>query len=78
MNDKQKIVLVAVATVILGMLVFPPFNQKWSQGQVFSRGYSWIFVPPDDIATVDIGLLITQWLAVLVIGGIACFLLKDR
>ncbi len=79
MNEKQKKVLIAVAAVILGMLLFPPFHVTVTGGVVVWNGYSWIFGPSDyPQATVNIALLITQWIGVLIVGGIACFLLKDR
>lgn len=43
---------------------------------VVSQRYGWIFAPPY-MATVDIGLLVTQWIGVLIIGAIAYFLFKD-
>jgi hypothetical protein len=79
MNEKQKKVLIAIAAVVLGMLLYPPFQVRWRGGAVLKTGYGWIFAPdPEYAATVDIGLLITQWIAVLIVGGIAYFMLKDR
>ena len=46
MNKKQKTVLIAIAVVILGMLLYPPFHWRVAGGQVGSAGYSWIFDPP--------------------------------
>ena len=77
MNRKQKKALIAVAAVVLGMLLYPPFHVRWTEGRVFRTGYGWIFAAPSDMGTVDIGLLITQWVAVLIIGAIAYFLFKD-
>lgn len=88
MNGKQKKVLIAVAAVVLGMLLYPPFQWKGPGGSVASMGYHWIFAPPlynDLVApamnpyakTVNIGLLITQWIAVLIIGVIAYLFFKD-
>ena len=77
MNQKQKTVLIAVAAVVVGMLLYPPFHWQGPGGRVSRAGYSWIFNPPYDF-TVDIGLLLTQWIAVLIVGSIAYFMLKDR
>ena len=82
MNDKQKIVLMAVGALILGMLLFVPYKVYGRGGNVLSHGYDWIFTLPSRssvgfLASVDIGLLLTQWLGVLIVGGIAFFLLKD-
>ena len=82
MHKKQKRVLIAITVVILGMLLYPPFHWRGGGGEVASAGYSWIFDPPPSmsglLATVDIGLLVTQWFAVLIAGGIIWFMLKDR
>jgi len=76
MNGKQKKVLIIVAFVILGMLLYPPFHQIFKAGQVIGLGYGWIFEAPS-YATIDIGVLITQWIGVLIVGAIAFFMLKD-
>lgn len=82
MNKKQKIALIAITVVILGMLLYPPFHWIGKGGEVGSAGYSWISDPPRSmggfLAKVDIGLLLTQWLAVLIAGGITLFMLKDH
>lgn len=77
MNGKQKKVLIAVAAVVLGMLLYPPFHSVGPGGRVVGMGYRWIFAPPLYDRTLDIGLLITQWIAVLIIGAVAYLLFKD-
>jgi hypothetical protein len=83
MNNKQKLALMAVGALILGMLLFPPYIlYSKRSGKVFNHGYDWIFSLPSRsevgfLASVDIGLLLTQWVGVLIIGGIGFFLLKD-
>ncbi len=80
MNKKQKRVLIAITVIILGMLVYPPFHWRAEGGIVTSVGYGWIFDPPSPdssvLPTVDTGLLVTQWLGVLIAGGIIWFILK--
>lgn len=78
MNEKQKWVLIATAAVILGMLLFPPFHVTGTGEGTINFGYSWILNPPYYRATVNIAMLITQWIGVLIVGGIAYFLLKGR
>lgn len=81
MNEKQKKLLIAVLAVVTGMLIFPPFHVKLPGGTVRNLGYSLILDPPKlsyVTGTVDVGLLITQWVGVLIVGGIAFFLFKDR
>ena len=76
MNDRQKSVLIVAAIVVLGMLLYPPFHIIWTEGRVIGSGYRWIFNPPE-YATVDTGLLLTQWIAVLIVGAIAYLFFKD-
>lgn len=82
MNEKQKKILTAVLFVIAGMLILPPFHVRLPNGATRSLGYGFIFDPlkfsANYAASVDIGLLITQWVGVLLVGGIAFFLFKDR
>ena len=47
-------------------------------GRVFSGGYGYLFVPPNDYATVNIGTLLMQWAGVLIIGGILMLALRDK
>jgi len=81
MNDNQKLTLVAVMALIAGMLLFPPFHFRGMSGVIVNLGYGFLFSPPTISSgtpgAVDIGMLITQWLGVLAIGGIAFFMLKD-
>lgn len=72
MNDSQRKILIAVGSLIGLMLLYPPF-------QVMGRGlgYSWIFSPPYDAATINAGQLLVQWVAVALIGGIAYVLSKN-
>lgn len=83
MNEKQKKLLIAILAVVAGMLIFPPFHIKFPGGTVRNLGYGLILDPPHlgyvtGAGTVNIGLLITQWVGVLIVGGIAFFLFKDR
>jgi hypothetical protein len=86
MNDKQKVSLVIVIVVVAVMLLFPPFNFTSMNGIIFNLGYGFIFDPPTLenpsgsplTGAVDIGVLITQWIGVLVIGGITFFMLKNK
>lgn len=72
MNQRQRVVLVVSAALIAMMLIYPPF-------QIMGRGmgYSWIFSPPHDVATINVGQLLVQWVAVGLIGGIVFLLSKE-
>lgn len=76
-NHKQKVVLVVVSVVIAAMLVFPPFHLKGG-GYTRNMGYGFLLSPPaQGSGSVDTAMLTEQWLGVLVIGGIAFFILND-
>ena len=90
MNKKQKAILIAAMVAVVVILIFPPFNAVLPNGAVQNLGYGLIFDPPqlglpadrygpnrDVPGTVAIGLLMTQWLGVLIVGAIAFFLVKD-
>lgn len=77
MNERQRIILIVVAVVIALMLLFPPHVVSVGAGTSLQGGYSFILNLPRR-ATVDIGVLLVQWLGVVFVGGIAFFLSKDR
>ena len=65
--------------IVALMLVYPPFQVVTYNGIVFNMGYSWIFEPPKKGqigASVNASMLIIQWVGVLIIGGLTCFLAK--
>lgn len=72
MNDNQKRVLIVVAVIIFGLLLYPPWRHE---GAVAYTTYGWIW--GNHMATVDAGLLISQWIGVLIIGGIIYCLFND-
>jgi hypothetical protein len=76
-NEKQNYVLIAVAAIILAMLLYSPFQYLEGDGRVSGAGYNLLWDAPSN-ATVDIATLITQWVGVLIIGGIAFLVLKDK
>ncbi len=79
MNIKQKGVLVAVIVVVIAMLFYPPYHELWSSGGYINVGYSWIFKPPKNFeyASVNVPMLLAQWVGVLIVGGIGFFIVKD-
>jgi hypothetical protein len=81
MNNKQKKLLLAVIAVVVAMLLFPPFHFINMAGVKLNKGYAFLFSPPTLSSgircSVDVGMLLTQWLVVLIVGGIAFFLLKN-
>ncbi len=67
MNDRQRKILSAAATLIGLMFLYPPYQLHTGYG----LGYSWLFLPPEDYAIINASQLLVQWVAVLLIGGIA-------
>ena len=81
MNTKQKKILKMMIAIIVGMLLCPPHVVTLS-GTVYNVGYGLIIDPPklefgDWVPVVNVGLLLTQWLGVLLVGGLALFLTKE-
>jgi hypothetical protein len=72
MNRHQKRILVVGGILIALALLHPPF-------QIMGRGmgYSWLFSPPHEMAVINAGQLIVQWIAIVLIGGVAYLLVKD-
>ena len=78
MNERKRMILVAVGVIIALMLLFPPYIiVAGAPVRAIESGYALIFDLPRR-ATVDLGMLLVQWLGVVVVGGIAFFLSKDR
>lgn len=62
------------------MLAYPPFQVVVRNGVVFNMGYDWLIDPPKRgyiAATVNVSMLLIQWIGVLVVGGLAFFLAKN-
>lgn len=82
MNTNQHKVLIGIIVAIAAMLLYPPYNYSMSSGRggmrVYNGGYSWIFDAPTSMHTVNIGLLLTQWIAVVIVGATLYFVFKDK
>jgi hypothetical protein len=81
MNRRQKSVLLAAIIVIALMLLFPPFQFRASNGAIANLGYGFLFDPPITAyasGSVNQAMLITQWLAVLLAGGLGYLICKDQ
>jgi len=76
MNTTQERILIAVILLVAGMLLYPPFQRVASNGATYNMGYGWIFDPPGRDATVNVAILLMQWVGVLVVGGLGFFLAK--
>ena len=90
MNDNQRMVLIAVVVIVLLMLLFPPFQYRLPNGAIRNLGYSFILSPPPIekfispfelnpiVGSVNITMLVIQWIGIIIAGAIAFFMLKDR
>lgn len=77
MNQNQKIVAVVVSTVLIGMLLFPPF-QVITETLTHNRGFALIFEPPCGACTVNIAQWLIQILVVGAVGGILYILFEKN
>jgi len=78
MNQKQRIVAIAGAILLIIMFLYPPFHFV-TETATLNGGYSFIFNPPrDGMATVNIVQLTLQMSVAGVVGGIAWYLFKDK
>jgi NADPH:quinone reductase-like Zn-dependent oxidoreductase len=78
MNINQRIVIIVVGIVLLGMLAYPPFHLDIQKG-TFNRGFSFIFDPPGGdsyTATINVIQLLVQEIIIGTVGGLGWFLLK--
>lgn len=82
MNRKQRNVLIAVSTAFILTALFPPFHFRSLYGLTFNLGYGWLLSPPhtpDGFAgTVDIAMLLIEWVGIAVVGAVGYQLTRDR
>jgi len=79
MNTTQRTILVIAVLIVVGMLLFPPF-QITIKGTEMNMGYNFLFNPPKRgylRASVNVAFLLVQWLAVLLVGGAAWIFSRD-
>ena len=76
MNLKQRIVLISVLFIIALMILIPPFQWK-SQSLSVNVGYGFVFGEMNDMYQINFIRLLIQLLAVLTIGGVIFFILKE-
>lgn len=79
MNQVQRKILKVALGVVGVTLLFPPFNFVTS-GATFGLGFGFLFSAPlynSYAGTVDVGLLLTEWLAIAIVCGILWALKRD-
>ena len=83
MNINQRRVLLIVALLVVGMLLYPPLliegipNVMGSRNPGYTRSYGWL-LSYFDSAMVHLSLLFTQFFVVAVVGAIAWLLCADK
>ena len=60
LNHRQRVCLAVAGCLLLASLIYPPFKI-----QGISLGFSWIFAPPNPYAVIDGGMLLVEWVALL-------------
>lgn len=78
MNSTQKAILVVAALIALGMLVYPPFYITIRTSDI-NMGYHFLLDPPSrgtNVASVNVPLLLSQWLVTAVCTGVGFFVTK--
>lgn len=76
MNKNQRLILIAVVAVVVAMFIYPPF-QAVRGGTIHNMGYGWIFaLSKRGYMTINVSMLLIQWIGVFIVGGIAFFLAK--
>jgi hypothetical protein len=82
MNQKQRIVLLIMAALIILFFLFPPYVMRGKlSGHQIESGFGFIFALPSRVyaySTVNVPLLLAQIFGVLVVGGIIWFVLKEQ
>jgi len=82
MNTNQKYVLALATIIMVLMLLYPPFQNVTGQYGTINNGYHFITYLPTGKgvmpATVNIGLLIMQWIVLGAVAFVAYLLLKDK
>lgn len=82
MKPVKKTLLILTAVAIAVTLLFPPFHFLRGNGVVMNYGYSFIFSPAnptgDAYATVDVLLLLAQWIGILLVAGLFWMCANDE
>jgi len=60
LNHRQRVCLAVAGCLLMATLIYPPFKV-----QGISLGFAWIFFPPHPYAVIDVGMLLVEWVALL-------------
>ena len=78
MSSKQKLVIIVTVSVMIIMVLYPPFQMHGMGGAVLNEGYAFIFNPPSRISNVNTSMLFVQLLVVMAVGSAAWFIVKSE
>lgn len=84
LSIKRKRILIAAATVMAAMLFYPPWRLAIGQAVYGHAGYAWLWAGPSKYAeytaaaSVNVSLLLMQWMAVVFVAGVAFVLANGR
>jgi hypothetical protein len=83
MNKVQRAIIVIVVIVMAAMLIYPPFHAQWKNGGIVYMGYHYIFTDNPFFKgplkpEVTLSRLFLQWIVVLIVGIIACYMAEDK
>lgn len=73
MNKAQKVIVYAIIVIIVALLLFPP-SYTGDNNMIVNCGYHFLF--ENSGCRIDTASLITQWIGVLIVGGLAFFVTK--
>lgn len=80
MNPTQKTILVIAALISICMLLYPPFYITIRTSDI-NMGYHFLLDPPSrgaNVASVNVPLLLSQWLITVVCAGVGFFVTKGN
>lgn len=77
MNERQRKVLIGVAVATVLLVLFPPFEYHMS-GEMGARGYHLIWSHVCNVCSVNLALLLTELLAVWVVGALLWLVLAGE
>ena len=69
LNNRQRTCLLVAGCFFAATLIYPPFSL-----QGIRQGYGWIFSPPHPFAVIDVGMLLIEWGALLLVTSALLFI----
>ncbi|MEN6475330.1 MAG: hypothetical protein ABFD81_15055 [Syntrophaceae bacterium] len=82
MTKRWKNVLICVVIIVGIMFVFPPFHVVYAPGVIIDKGHAFFMNPPKFqntiVSTVDTHTLLVQVGVVLLLGLLACYLIREK